>query len=89
MACSHGGIAEDFFSPPPVRSFTRKLRDSFLAMPSAFEITVCSVHRTSANGKEVNWHARGIEVLDRRSCFVVEGQYFCEALCSRMSGAEA
>ena len=90
-ACSHGGAVEDFFFLPTVRSFTRELGESILATPSEFSVNALFIRRTGANGKEVNlsWHARGIEVLDRRSCFVMEGQYFCEALCSRMSGAEA
>jgi hypothetical protein len=65
IACSHGGIVEDSFLLPSVCSFTRKLRDAFLATPSTFKVTVRSGHRTIVNGKEVNYHARKTKVWAR------------------------
>ena len=53
-ACSHGGIVEDFFFLPTVRSFTRELGESLLATPSEFSVNESYTHRTSVNGKEVN-----------------------------------
>ena len=53
-ACSRGGVVEDFFFLPTVRSFTRKLGKSILATPSKFSVDIRFICRTSMNGGEVN-----------------------------------